>query len=149
MNKKGNQIVIGIIVIIILLLSTGLLSYDKFTKKVYLENVNLENPRISQGTQTKLYFDVVNNLDTTINPKIEVLIDQGKDEECFAKVEEKTLDKVLPGTKLPTYVYVNSNSENYNYKAKNCSQRVFNIQINLKDFNGKVLDQKIIEIGVV
>jgi len=148
MNKRGNQLIISIVIIVILLFATGILSFNLYNKKAYLDNVHLESDRITQGTQTKLYFDVINNFDTTLTPKIGVIINQSTNENCFTKIDEKVLDKVSPKNRLPTYVYINSNQQ-LPYSTERCSQRIFIITINLKDFDGKVLDSKNIQIGVV
>lgn len=149
MNKKGNPAILLLLIVLLVIfaISTGYLGISNWNKKASLDNVRIENPTVSQGEQTKLFFNIENNLDTTLNPKIEIKINQDKNERCFYEVDEKILDNVFPKDKLPSYIYITSVQKNF--EDDNCKNRLFVVTLYLKDFNGKVLDSETVEIGIV
>lgn len=144
MNKKGQSpyVIISILIILVLIFGGTTLN-NILSKQAYLDNVKFDKDRIQMGENTRLFFDVVNNGDYSLNLKVSVNIINGT--ECFQSFQDKNLDVISPRSKSTSYIYIYST----NYNRDKCEQKIFPVEVILKDINGKEFDKKDITLGVV
>lgn len=109
-----------------------------------INNLNLENENIGFGQNTKLFFDITNNLETTLLAKVEVQIN----ESCFEKIQEKELGEISPSKNVRDYVVIRSKMNSRN-SLDSCNNQIFIVELLLKDINGKLLNSKTTIIGIV
>ena len=149
MDKKGQAwlgggvggIVIAVIVILVI--------WNVYYAHPYkLDNITVDKLNLpSYSGQTNIYFDVVNNADTTLVGKVELQVNNDTNS-CFYPVAEKELAQIQPKSSNNRY-YVTLSTNNANQKPA-CIGKSFDITLRLKDSFGKVLDEKTISgIGIV
>lgn len=134
-HKKSPSILLFVLVgLILLLTSCQEITSSQAQDKYQIVNVEPEKRYIDFGKNTRIFFEVINNAETTLVSRIETKINNS----CFSIVEDKGLDGIPPGQKTSSYVYINSQSGDYGYK-ENCKGEAFKVSLILKDISGKIL----------
>lgn len=144
MNKRGIAPYIAIVILVtIILILGGYISFDTFTKKYDLQNVEADNKNLDAGDSTRIFFDVFNKESLTFLGKVELIAN----ETCFYSTQEQPLSEVQPKSRIRSSVTLRVNSL-YGSKEEACRGKPFPITIKLKDASGKVLDEETIIIGI-
>ena len=145
MSKKGQAqvvIVVLLIVIILFLLPTGLNNYKQYFGKDYTIKTSTEKTDFNFGSRIQLFYEIENNGELTLVPKLSVIVN----ETCFYEVSDKETNEIPPGKTEKSYVYVESKSS-YNLRDS-CTNQTFPIEAQLLDVNGKLLDDDTIFINI-
>ena len=149
-NRKNSPILLLLSVCLLLLLAGCQEGRESSPVKPKYEIINIEpeSRYIDFGKSTRIFFEIVNNADTTLVSRIETRINNS----CFGMVEDKGLDGIPPGQKISSYVYINSLSErysgDYNYNKENCKGEAFKVILILKDISGKMLVSTETEVAI-
>lgn len=146
MGKKAQSNIIvgggGVIFIILLVIITFLVANVWTSSHPYkLDNVNLGDLNIPfRSGNVDIYFDVVNNADTTLISKVEVKVLEDVNN-CFREPYEKELPQIKPKSQNNRYSVSLQTSYNSN-KEDECENKSFVVSLKLKDSFGKVLDEE-------
>ena len=109
-----------------------------------IENPNTDKKNIGFNEETRLFFDVKNGAQTTLTAEVEVKIN----DTCFFESRDKELGEISPGKTIRSYVVIMSRA-NYDNRLDSCNGQVFDVAIIIKDISGKVLNSKVVEVGIV
>ena len=145
MNKKGNSpyIIVGILVVIVLILG-GYISFDLFTNKYDIQNIKADNENLGLGESTRIFFDVANKGDLTFLGKIELIAN----ETCFYSTNEQPISEIQPNSKIRSSITLRTESQ-YGNRKDSCIGKPFEIKLKLKDASGKILDEDKITIWIM
>ena len=133
--------------IIILLLLVGLFTIvgcpsGNNNQQYQIINVQPENRYIDAGQNSRIFFEIVNNAETTLVSRIETQLNST----CFGTTEDKGLDGIPPKQKISYYVYIRSSSSYYN--GEGCKGKSFKAVLVLKDIGGQKLASEETEISI-
>lgn len=143
-RKRGTKMK-KLIIILSILFVIFLTGCEQISPKQYvLNSVSLEKTDLSSNERydnLRIFFGVENKADLTLNSKIEIKLN----ESCFEVVSDKELGDIPPKQSVRSYITI---SRRYSL-PNNCIGKLHDVVIKLKDVNGKELDSKTLQIGIV
>ena len=138
---KITKTIVVLSFLILLIIISGC---NVFYNPYYLTEVSLEKTDIQhnmQNSNVKLFFSVRNDEELTLKSKIEIDLNKN----CFNEIKPKELGEIPPKNSIRSFLDI---SLVWNL-PETCVGKSHNINLTLKDVNGKKLDSKFVTLGIV